>query len=368
MRILQATVANDKGGLTGYIVNNYRRIDKTKFQFDFITYDEKLDFQEEVKGLGGNIYRFPRPTHIIQYYCRLHEIYHRKKYCILHLHMSYANVVPILLAKLVGFPRIIIHSHSTGLDDPSTLIRFGKLFMHKIGRSLLPYLATDYLACSKMAARWMFPSSIIKKNQYHIMYNAIDLEKFRYNKKVRNVVRQRLNIPDQCYVIGHVGRFTYQKNHEFLINVFYELQKNDEQTLLLLIGDGPERNKIETQVREYGLLKKVLFLGQRSDISELYQAMDVMVLPSRFEGLCIVAIEAQMAGLPCVCSEALPEETKVSSDFTYKSLSDSPKEWASAILKKKGEMRLDATESLKRAGYDANTEIKRMEQIYQYTL
>lgn len=365
MRILQATISNDKGGLTEYIINNYRRINRTKFQFDFITYDEKSDFQDEVEKLGGSIFCFPRPIYLIQYYYQLRNSYRTQGYQIIHFHMSYANITPILLAKLVGIPRIIVHSHSTGLDEPSEFIRLIKLFIHKIGRHVLPYLATDYLACSELAAQWMFPSKILKKKKHHIMYNAIDLDKFRYDENLRDIVRHQLNIPDHCYVIGHVGRFTYQKNHEFLIEVFRELQKYNDQTMLLLVGDGPDRGKIEHQVKKYNLQEKVLFLGQRDDVSALYQAMDVMVMPSRFEGLCIVAIEAQMAGLPCVCSKALSEETKVSSDFTYKSLEDSPEEWAHTILKKRGIERLDQTESLKNAGYDATTEIKRLEYVYQ---
>lgn len=365
MRILQATVANDNGGLTGYIINNYRRIDKDEFQFDFITYDKELDFQDEIKNMGGNIYRFPRPTHLLQYYSQLRKIYLEQKYDAIHFNVSYANILPILLAKLVGIPRIIVHSHSTGLDESFEIIRWIKLFIHKLGKQLLPYLATDYLACSELAAKWMFPSYVLKKKKHHIMYNAIDLKKFRYNNKIRDIVRHRLCIPDNCYVLGHVGRFTYQKNHEFLIDVFCQVQKYDKQTILLLIGDGPERSRIERKVIKYGLQDKVVFLGQRNDISEIYQAMDVMVLPSRFEGLCVVAIEAQMAGLPCVCSEALPEETKVSFDFTYKSLSDSAAEWANTILEKKDLIRLDQTKRLMDAGYDAVTEIKRMEALYR---
>lgn len=368
MRILQATIANDKGGLTGYIINNYRRINRERFQFDFITYDAELEFQDEIKKLGGNIYRFPRPTHVLQYYFQLRKLYYVHKYDAIHFNMSYANIVPVLLAKLVGIPRIIVHSHSTGLDEQSKIIRWIKLFIHLMGKQALPYLATDYLACSELAAKWMFPFYVLKKKKHHIMYNAIDLKKFRYNNETRDIIRYRLGIPDKYYVLGHVGRFTYQKNHEFLIDIFRQVQECDIQTILLLVGDGPDREKIEKKVIKYGLQDKVMFLGQRNDISELYQAMDVMVLPSHFEGLCIVAIEAQMAGLPCVCSEALPEEAKVSSEFTYKSLSDSAKEWATAILAKKSIVRLDQTESLKKAGYDAITEIKRIEDLYRGTL
>lgn len=161
-----------------------------------------------------------------------------------------------------------------------------------------------------------------------------------------------------------MGRFTYQKNHEFLIDVFQEIKTREPNSILLLVGDGPDREKIEKQVISYGLFDKVKFLGQRSDVADLYQAMDVLVLPSRFEGLCIVAIEAQMAALPNVCSEVLPEETKVSSDYTSLSLTLSAKEWADKVLEKKGINRKDNTEILRLAGYDADEEIKRLENLY----
>lgn len=366
MRVLQATIANDKGGLTGYIVNNYRRINRDEFQFDFLTYDEHLDFQNEIESLGARVYRFPHPTSFFQYYQQLKKLRKDNSYEIIHFHMSYANIIPLIAAKLAGFSRIIMHSHSTGLDTPSVTVRMIKLLLHKLGRYMIPFFATDYLACSELAARWMYPDCIMKKKKYHIMHNAVDLEKFKFNKDIRESIRKKLGISDSCYVIGHVGRFTYQKNHEFLIDVFAALCRRTSDTILLLIGDGPDRLDIKEKVKRYGLTNKVKFLGQRSDISALYQAMDVMVLPSRFEGLCIVAIEAQVAGLPCVCSEVLPQETKVSCDFIYKSLSDTADSWAKCVLAQSGKKRIDATSMMRDAGYDSILEIKKIEQLYQY--
>lgn len=363
-RILQIAVANDRGGLTGYIVNNYRKINRKEFQFDFITYDDKLDFSDEVEKMGAKIFYLPRPSHVVAYYRALKTIQKQFDYLAVHFNLSYVNIVPILLAKMAGFKRIIVHSHSTGIDDPSTIIRMIKITIHHIGKQLLPLLATDCFACSKLAARWMFPNNIIKNNKYEVLYNSIDLSKFRFEQQKRDKIRKLLGIADDVFVIGHVGRFTYQKNHEFLIDVFQEIKTREPNSILLLVGDGPDREKIEKQVISYGLFDKVKFLGQRSDVADLYQAMDVLVLPSRFEGLCIVAIEAQMAALPNVCSEVLPEETKVSSDYTSLSLTLSAKEWADKVLEKKGINRKDNTEILRLAGYDADEEIKRLENLY----
>lgn len=364
-RILQVAVANDRSGLTGYIINNYKRINRDKYQFDFITYDDKLDFSDEVEKMGAKIFYLPRPFHIVTYFRILKSIYEKCDYVAIHFNLSYANIVPIIFAKMIGFKRIIVHSHSTGIDDSSALIRMVKWMIHLIGKQMIPLVATDYFACSKLAARWMFPNSVIKKNKYEVLYNAIELTKFRFNRQKRDVMRKRLSIADDIFVIGHVGRFTYQKNHEFLIDVFLELEKLEPKSILLLVGDGPDREKIEDKVVSCGLFEKVKFLGQRSDVADLYQAMDVLVLPSRFEGLCIVAIEAQMAALPNVCSEALSEETKVSSDYTSLSLNLSAREWANKILEKKGIVRKDNTELLQAAGYDADKEIKRLERLYK---
>ena len=364
-RILQVAVANDRGGLTGYIVNNYKKINKNEIQFDFITYDDYLDFSEEIEKMGAKIFYFPRPSHVLSYYTALKKIHEQFDYTAIHFNLSYANIIPIILAKMAGFKRIIVHSHSTGIDTPSAMTRMIKLMIHQVGKMLIPLLATDYFACSKLAARWMFPNSIIKRNKYEILYNAIELSKYRFNRQKRDAIRKKIGIADDVFVVGHVGRFTYQKNHEFLVDVFCEVENQESKSLLLLIGDGPDREKIENQVAYYNLSDKVKFLGQRSDVANLYQAMDVIVLPSRFEGLCIVAIEAQMAALPIICSEELSEETNVSSDYVSLSLKLSAKNWADKILAKKGTIRTDNTKVLRAAGYDMNVEIKRLEKLYK---
>lgn len=364
IRILQATVSNDGGGLTGYICHNYRAINREKIQFDFLTNEDELDFRDEFESMGAKLYNVPRPNHFYEYYKWLKRIRQERMHKAIHIHTSYANFVPILAAKLAGYQRIIVHSHSTGLDTPSKAVRYIKTIIHHAGKMLMPYLATDYCACSKLAAKWMFPENIIKQNKYEVLHNAIDLQKFRYNQVKRQELRYKLGIEDDVFVVGHVGRFSYQKNHEFLIKIFCEIEKQEPRCVLLLVGDGPDYEKVRAQVNTYDLDDKVKFLGKRSDVADLYQAMDVMVIPSHFEGLCIVAIEAQMAALPIICSEVLSDETFVSSDSEKISLKKSPKVWAEEALEKKGIERKDNTDILRKAGYDAVTEIKRVEQLY----
>ena len=302
IRILQATVNDTGGGLTGYICQNYRRINKAKVQFDFLTYKDKLSFQMELEAMGAKFYQVPSPTHFWAYFRYLKRIKEERGYDAIHFNISYANFVPLLAAKLADYPRIIVHSHSTGIDTPSPLKRIIKMGIHSLGKRFIPFLATDYCACSILAARWMFPDSILRKKKYEVLYNAIDLSRFRFDSERRSAIRDSLGIGADAFVVGHVGRFTYQKNHEFLIQVFQEIVKQEPKSVLLLIGDGPERKKIESQVKASGLQEQVKFLGRRSDVADLYQGMDAIILPSRFEGLCIVAIEAQMAALQTVCS------------------------------------------------------------------
>lgn len=282
--------------------------------------------------------------------------------------MSYANFIPIIIARWLGAKKIIVHSHSTAIDDRRSVVRIIKTAIHKIGRNLMSYMADDYLACSSLAAQWMYPVSILQSKHYHMARNAIDVSKYNYNPHVRADVRQRLKISDDTFVIGHVGRFTYQKNHEFLIDIFKQVHDKLNNSLLLLIGEGPEENQMKEKVASLELASCVLFLGRRNDVPQLFQAMDCFVLPSRFEGLGIVGIEAQSSGLQCIFSDVVPREVDVVGKSIFLSLEHS-EQWVSEILKisylnnrKNTEAQVDA------AGYNIHSEIKKIESLYEVDL
>ena len=369
IRILQAFVANDKGGLTGYICQNYRFIDKNKVQFDFLTFEDgKLDFEDEFISMGARFYHISRPSHLISYAKSLKGILNQTEYAAVHFNMSYANFIPIIIARWLGAKKIIVHSHSTAIDDRRSVVRIIKTAIHKIGRNLMSYMADDYLACSSLAAQWMYPVSILQSKHYHMARNAIDVSKYNYNPHVRADVRQRLKISDDTFVIGHVGRFTYQKNHEFLIDIFKQVHDKLNNSLLLLIGEGPEENQMKEKVASLELASCVLFLGRRNDVPQLFQAMDCFVLPSRFEGLGIVGIEAQSSGLQCIFSDVVPREVDVVGKSIFLSLEHS-EQWVSEILKisylnnrKNTEAQVDA------AGYNIQSEIKKIESLYEVDL
>lgn len=363
-RVLQAFISNDRGGLTGYICQNYRWIDKTKIQFDFLTYDEKIDFQSEFEKYGANFFTIPRPKHLFSFIKAFKNIIKCNQYEIIHFNLSYANIIPVLVAYACGVKTIIIHSHSTAIDSEKVGIRFLKNIVHKIGRKILKYVCTDFLACSKKAGQWMYTSEVLESGKFHIAKNAIDIEKYRLNRAKRAALRDELGIGNDTFVIGHVGRFTFQKNHEFLIEIFKEICKRKANSRLILIGRGENEVKIKQMTQTCGLADKVLFLGYREDIPELMSVMDCFVLPSCFEGLAIVGVEAQAAGLPTFISTEISRELELTPLSYSLSLHDDSKLWADKILQVTGKNRENFELKLIAAGYDIRTEIGEMTKFY----
>lgn len=363
IRVLQGIVANDKGGLTSYICQNYRYIDKSKIQFDFITYDDTLDFQKEFENMGACFYKLPRASNILKYYFIMKKIQSVNHYEIVHYNMSYANIVPLLIAKLVGIKRVIIHSHSTQIDSKSNVIRKLKECFHSVFKNALPIIADDYFACSTEAAEWMFPKSIIDNHKYNICHNAINTKRFAFDEAIRKKVRDELSINEETLVIGHVGRFTYQKNHEFILDVYSEVLKKRNNVILMLVGSGELEEEVKEKARVLGL-NNILYMGQRNDVNELMQAMDIFLLPSRFEGLCLVGIEAQCCGLPCLFSDAITKEVGITHLAHFLSMGTTA-EWVNEIIYKYNPIqRVDMSKATKEAGYDISNEIKKVEVTY----
>jgi len=363
-RVLQAFISNDRGGLTGYICQNYRWIDKTKVQFDFLTYDETIDFKSEFEKYGARFFIIPRPTHLFSFIKAFNNIIKNNRYEFIHFNLSYANIIPVLVAYACGVKIIVIHSHSTAIDSAKVSTRFFKNIVHKIGRKILKYVCTDFLACSQKAGQWMYTSEVLGSGRFHIAKNAIDIEKYRLNPAKRAALRDELGIGNDTFVIGHVGRFTFQKNHEFLIEIFKEIYKRNKNSKLILIGKGKNEVKIKQMVQTCGFGDKVLFLGYREDIPELMSVMDCFVLPSRFEGLGIVGVEAQAAGLPTFFSTEIPKELKLTPLAYSLSLHDDSKLWADKILQVNGKNRENFELKLIAEGYDIRTEIGEMLKFY----
>lgn len=364
IRVLQYIVSNDKGGLTKYICQNYCFINKNKIQFDFITYDKFLDFEKDFYNKGAKFYRIPKIKNIFKYFSFWRRLQKENKYKIIHFHMSYTNFIPIICARLVGIESIILHAHSTQIDDNRFFIRVIKEQLNFLGKILSKFIVKKYVACSDFAAKWMFPVTVVKKKKYMLAHNAIDLEKYIFNIEIRKQKRKELGISDNCFCIGHIGRFTYQKNHEFLIDIFKEIHLLNKNTRLLLIGNGPLIDKIKEKVLNLNLENNVIFLGNRKDVPSLYNVMDCFVLPSLFEGLPIVGIEAQAAGLPCFFSDTITKELFITNLANYIALNENPKIWAKKIIEYQWVLRKNMSNEIKKNGYDINMEIKNLERYY----
>lgn len=234
----------------------------------------------------------------------LKQFFREKKYRIVHSNINTLSVFPLYAAKKAGVPVRIAHSHST-----SNQREWKKNLMKNALRPFSKVWATDYFACSELAGRYLFGNKAFDKGEVKIIHNAIDVEKFKFDPEARKKLRKEIGIADDDFVVGHIGRFVEQKNHRFLIDVFAEVKKKKKNAKLVLIGQGPLREEIEQKVKDLGLEKDVFFLGQRSDTNKLYSVFDVFCLPSLYEGLPVVGVEAQANGVPCVFSDRITKET-----------------------------------------------------------
>lgn len=352
VRILMIGMHDKIGGVETFLMNYYRNIDRSKIQFDFINMFDKLCFQDEIIELGGKIYQVPNvKRHPIKYYKKLKEIVRINEYEIVHINMlSMANVLPILAAKKAKAKHIIAHSHNT--NTPKGILR---KTLDKLNKNMVLKNATDLFACSKLAGNWMFG----EKREVTIINNAIDLNRYIFNNDERDKIRKKLNVENK-FVVGHIGRFSEQKNHKFLIDVFKEIALKEKDAILLLIGEGNLKDNIKNKVKEYELNDKVIFLDIVDNAYDYYQAMDVFVLPSLFEGLPVVGIEAQASGTYCLFSDSITKEVKIVDDVEFISIDDKEK-WANEILKCKDKNKRKYSIQNE---YNIEYAAKRLEKIY----
>ncbi|MFD0961662.1 glycosyltransferase family 1 protein [Paenibacillus chungangensis] len=363
IRILQVFAEMNRGGAETMIMNLYRNMDRSKIQFDFIVHTEdKCAFDDEIYKLGGKIFRVPAykgTNHSL--YLKSWHFYFKKhpEYKIIHGHVRSTASIYLRTAKKYGLITIA-HSHSTSSGNG----------LSAIAKNILQYpirhVADYFFACTKTAGEWLFGKRICKKENFNILKNAIDAKRFVYNNVVRNRVRNELRVEDK-FVIGHVGRFHYSKNHQFLIDIFKNVHEKDENAILLLVGEGELQDTIRMRVCNLGLDNNVIFTGVRSDIPELFQAMDMFVFPSVYEGLGIVLIEAQASGLSCVVADTIPKEALITGNVEQVSLSKSPDVWAKAIFQRVNRNRYDRTNTyaeIKNSGYDIEDSYKWLQEFY----
>lgn len=343
LRILMYGMTPNPGGIESFVMNYYRRLDPEQFHIDFVFSGEKMAYQDEIEGRGGRIYAIPsRRENLLRHMSELRKI--AKGYDVIYFNvLSASEVFSVLAVKGLRGKKIVVHSHNNSVKTMGRHLRL---------RGLLTALADQKLACSREAASFMFGD---RAPEAVIINNAIDINRFSYNEKVRDKMRKDLGWSD-CFVVGTVGRLCYQKNTLFLLECFAEVAQRDPSARLVVIGDGEDRDAVAAKIRELSLEKTVLLAGVQQNVPEWMQAMDVFVLPSRFEGLGIVLIEAQAAGLPCLASDKVSSEAGVTPAVQFLPLEDSAERWADKILQLKGTGRFDTREALENAGYDINHE------------
>ena len=355
IRILQIVPNMQAGGLENSIMNYYRNIDRTKIQYDFIVHYKTPHFyDEEIKKLGGHIYylSFRDDKNIFKYIRDLHSIFKTKKYHIVHSHMASLAFIHLGMAKLCDIPVRIIHSRnsSTGNDLKGVL----KSFLLK----LAPLFANHFFACGQNAGRFLF-----KKRDFLVVNNATDLNRFYFSPAKRESIRQELSIKEDTLVIGHIGRFNIQKNHLFLLDVFFDVLKQQQNAVLILLGDGENRDLIEKKIQSLGIDKNVILAGTRKDVERFYCGFDVFCLPSLFEGLPNVGVEAQASGCPCLFSTEVTQEVNLLPTTEYLSLTETQQKWAEKIIEISKKNRLVDTKKYLQK-YDITHEAKKMEEWY----
>lgn len=350
------------GGVEAVVMNYYRNLDHTKIQFDFICDADSTNIPyEEIESLGGKVILIPPYQRVFKYQKELKRVLKEGKYKIVHSHINTLSLFPLIAAKRAGVPVRIAHSHST-----TNKAEWLKNLAKQILKPFSKLFATDYMCCTEHAGRWLFGNKTFNKGKVYILNNAIDLEKFAYDEEVRKEKRKELGIKDDTLVIGHIGRYVAQKNHTFLIDIFNELHKKNPNSILLLAGQGPLMDKIKEKARILGIQDNVKFLGQRTDANELYQAFDVFLLPSLYEGLGMVAIEAQVAGCKCFASTEVPAIAKVTDNLEFINLNKSAKEWSDEIFSNlNNEKRKSYAKEATKCGYDIKSEVEKLEEYYQ---
>ena len=364
MKVLHYVSIMNRAGQETFIMNMYRNIDRSKIQFGFLcTKNAVGDYDEEIFQLGGNIHyikidqKMGKLRHIDNY-IRMKNEFHAyiEEYDVFHIHNYHAfdTYLAARAAVKAGFKKVVVHSHNASADE--------HLKLHELCKPLLAKLPLKRLACSSMAGNWMFD-----ENHFEVIPNGINLEKFKYDSELRMEYRKQLMLEDK-FVIGHVGRFEKQKNHRFLIDLFEKFAEDKENVHLLMVGNGVLFSDIESRISEKKLQSKITMLGMRTDVYNIYQAMDCFLFPSLFEGLGIVLIEAQATGLPCVITDNFPHEVDINENVIRCSLDSSAEEWIEALNKIYATYgsadRFDCIDNIKNAGFDALSSARKLTRIY----
>lgn len=364
-KVLVFGMTENPGGVESFLMNYYRAFDRTKIHLDFLCNTlNAVAFEDELKAMGSTMYHIPmRRNNPIAFKRALKDVFEKyaEQYDAIWINVnSLANIDYLKMAKKYGIKRRIIHSHNAQNMDG-----FARGVLHKINRKRIAHYATDFWACSELAADWFYHG--VKDIKLIIIRNAIDVDRLAFSQEARDNIRRQYALKDD-YVLGNVGRLHFQKNQSFAIDVFEKFLKIEPKSKLVLIGQGPDEKKLKEKVASLGLQKKVLFAGVQTNISEWLSAFDLFLFPSKFEGLSISGLEAQANGVPVIASEGVnAPEIKINDNFHFFSLKASSEQWAQKIseikVHDKREEKRKIDSGFEKSGFDLKVEAKNLEKL-----
>lgn len=361
-KVLQIVSGLDGGGVENILYNYYSIMDRNLIEMDIIVHSPYIGKMEnKFKELGCEIYHVtPKKENILMNFFEINKIIKNGKYDVVHSRQDYRSFPSLFAAKIHKVNKRVVHCHIAYLPE-----KFKQTISRKLFTWLTKKTSTNYFACSVGAGKWFYGINDYHKGKVSVLNNAIKVDKFSFNENVRAAKRKEMGL-EKRFVIGTIGRFTYQKNHQFLIRIFEKIHNKNPNAILLLTGKDELEHEIRQQVEELNLSNSVIFLGIRDDVDELMQVMDVFLLPTRYEGWGNVLIEAQISGLKCITSkDVVPKETKVTNCIEYLSLNESIDTWANSVLKySNGYERSDKSGDIKNAGFDVLTQANRLERFY----
>ncbi len=361
IRVLHNIVLLDTGGLETLVMNIYRHIDRERLQFDFLVHRPQEGFYEpEIRDFGGKIYRTPpfNPVNLQPFKNACMEVLaNHPEYKVFHAHQE-LNLWTLEYAHKAGVPTRIAHSHNA-----KTVVNL-KYFFFLYEKCFIKKHCTDMFMCSTPAGEWSFGKKAVREGRVEFIKNGIETERFKFDENIRREVREELQVGDKK-VIGHVGRFMQQKNHTFLLDIFKEIHDKNPNTVLALCGEGRLEDDIKKKAHELGLEKDIIFLGVRKDTNRIYQAYDLFLFPSLWEGLPLTGIEAQTAGLPVLMSDVITPETIVTSSVSTLSLSNTAQQWADKSLEiLSAYKRTSGQKQVIDAGFDIQSTANKLQDFY----
>ncbi len=360
IRILHSVSNMDRAGIETMLMNYYRHIDRDKIQFDFLCNKKKPGaYDDEILSMGGRIYHTPglNPAKYPQYLKCMKKIFDENpEYKIVEAHNGALGVYALHAAKKNKIPVRIFHAHG------ASITKDWKLPIKLVCKALLPANMNQHFTCGVAAAECYFGKEVVNARDYKLIPNAIEINRFLFNLAARDKIRKEYNLENK-HVIGHVGRFMTQKNHQFLVEVFAKVYKRDENAVLVLVGDGELQEEIKAKANELGISDRIIFTGNIGNVNEWYNAFDVFVLPSIWEGLPVVGVEAQANDLPCIFSDTITTEIGISKKASFKPLNADI--WADTIIEKFNcTEREDNTQLITEHNYNIEIEAKKLQEYY----